>query len=87
MVAVKSALIFLAACLLLSTFAGVHAEAAHGRKLKQDTSDCDDCACAEVECASGCGSANKVESFTCDEVSVNSIQYLFLFFEHSTTQS
>lgn len=42
-----------------------------GRTLAQTDaieSDCDDCACAEVQCATYCESANNIDSFTCDEV-------------------
>jgi hypothetical protein len=71
MVAGKTSLLLVATCLLLCCFASARAEVAHGRQLTQ--SDCDDCACAEVSCAELCGSANSIDSFTCDEVSFNSV--------------
>lgn len=63
MVKIKSALLLATACLLLSSIA-----TAEARKLSQLSSDCDDCSCARVECAKYCESANKIDSFTCDEV-------------------
>jgi hypothetical protein len=49
--------------------------AVKGRSLTQienRDSNCDDCACVKVECATYCESANNIESFTCDEVSFGS---------------